>query len=366
MKNLTFGFAGLGLIGGSIAKALRKKYPGCTILVYDTDEKAADLAFKEGVANVLSSSPGEAFTACHYVFLCAPVSHNNNNLSALRQYLSPHCLITDVGSVKAPIHRHAALLGLEQQFIGGHPMTGSERTGFANAKEGLLENAYYILTPTRQVSSIRLEQYRELISDLGALPLILSWEEHDYITAAVSHLPHIIAASLVSLIRDSDSPQGLMKLIAAGGFKDITRIASGSPAMWQQICLNNHRNIDLLLEKYIHALLSIKEKIKGLKETDLYHFFEEARTYRDSLSDFSDGPIPQCHSVYVDIPDRTGTLAAIVSLLSGHGINIKNIGISHNREQEAGVLLVEFYDETSVNCACALFASTGYIFHTRI
>ncbi len=365
MNNITFGFAGLGLIGGSIAKALRKINPDYIIIAYDTNPSALDLAVKDGVVNLAAKHLDKTFETCDYLFLCAPVSHNDNNLSRLKDFLSPTCLITDVGSVKTPIQQTVSRLGLERQFIGGHPMTGSERTGFANAKAGLLENSYYILTPTPQVPAPCLEQYRELVTAMGALPLILSAEEHDYVTAAVSHLPHVIAASLVQLVRDSDSSEGIMKMIAAGGFKDITRIASSSPAMWQQICLNNHTNISLLLEQFINALTSVNEEVKALNESKLYDFFDEARSYRDSFIDVSSGPIKKSHSIYVDIPDKAGALAAIVTLFADHDINIKNIGISHNREQEEGVLLIEFYDETSVTKSGQLLASDHYTFHIK-
>ncbi len=365
MKKITFGFAGLGLIGGSIAKALRNVHPDCTIIAYDTNLAALDLAVKEGVVNLAARGLDQSFETCDYLFLCAPVSHNDNNLSQLSKHLLPACLITDVGSVKAPIHQTVSRLGLERQFIGGHPMTGSERTGFANAKAGLLENAYYILTPTPQVSAELVAQYQDLVAAMGALPLVLSYTEHDYVTAAVSHLPHVIAASLVRLVRDSDSSEGIMKMIAAGGFKDITRIASSSPTMWQQICMNNHTNISLLLEQYMNALASVNEEVKALHENNLYDFFEEARTYRDSFIDVSSGPIKKSHSIYVDIPDKAGALAAIVTLFADHDINIKNIGISHNRDQEEGVLRIEFYDENSITKSGRLLADDGYTFHTK-
>ncbi len=154
-------------------------------------------------------------------------------------------------------------------------------------------------------------------------------------------------------------------MIAAGGFKDITRIASSSPVMWQQICLSNHQNISLLLEEYIKALTSVNMDIKALEPEKLYGFFDEARTYRESFIDTSGGPIKKSYAIYVDIPDKTGALAAIVSLLAGHGISIKNIGITHNREQEEGVLLVEFYDEKSVRESCLFLDGAGYIYHRK-
>ena len=137
---------------------------------------------------------------------------------------------------------------MEPYFIGGHPMTGSEKSGYANATSYLLENAYYILTPSRQMSSELVQDFKEFIHSLGAIPLLLGFEEHDYVTAAISHLPHILAATLVNLVKKLDTPEETMKTIAAGGFRDITRIASSSPVMWQEVCLANQKQILQLLD----------------------------------------------------------------------------------------------------------------------
>ena len=245
---ITCGFIGLGLIGGSIARALRQYHPDYRLIGYDVNREATALAVSEGILDLELSSISSEFSSCDYIFLCAPVSFNDENLLALKAYLSKDCLLTDVGSVKSDIHGHIKELSLEDQFIGGHPMAGSERTGFANSKALLLQNAYYILTPTASVRKEWVEKYRELVTSLKAIPLVITCEKHDYITAAISHLPHVIAASLVNLVKEEDGSEGLMKMIAAGGFKDITRIASSSSDMWQQICLTNRDNILTLLD----------------------------------------------------------------------------------------------------------------------
>lgn len=364
-KNLTCGFIGLGLIGGSIARALRQFCPGCELIGYDIEPNATGLAVSEGVLNTALPEINSTFEKCDYIFLCAPVSFNDENLLRLKQFLSPDCLLTDVGSVKTDIHKHIEALHLSRQFIGGHPMAGSERTGYANSKALLLENAYYILTPTPEVPQEKITAYRELVASLGAIPLVISYEQHDFVTAAISHLPHVIAASLVNLIKDSDSPEGIMKMIAAGGFKDITRIASSSPAMWQQICMTNTENIDALLETYIESLKTIREKIRQRKETDIYEFFDDARRYRDSFIDASRGPIKKSYSVSIEIADEPGTLATIAAILAHNNISIKNIGIIHNREQACGALGIEFYNSESIEAAKNILAPKGYIIHEK-
>lgn len=365
MDTLKIGFIGLGLIGGSIAKALRASIPDIHITVYDINGHTLQQAKKNGVANHIVSAIDTSFSECSYIFLCAPVSGNEENLLKIKHFLSPSCTLTDVGSVKSGIHSLIETLGLSAQFIGGHPMAGSERFGYANSKARLLENAYYILTPTKETPSDRLENYRKLVTAMGAIPLVLNPGQHDYVTAAISHLPHIIASSLVNLVREQDSADGTMKMIAAGGFKDITRIASSSPEMWQQICLTNTDNIVRLLDSYIDALSSLKEKLSEKDAHVLYDFFNNARLYRDSFIEASSGPIKKSYSLTIDIADETGALASIATILALNSISIKNIGIVHNRELEEGALRIEFYEESAVRAAASLLQDRGYTIYEK-
>lgn len=365
MKQQTFGFIGLGLIGGSIAKAIREKLPRSVILAYDINQDTLEAAVKEGVINKACPAIEESFCACDYLFLCAPVQKNDENLMTVKKFLSPSCILTDVGSVKSEIHQAIRAAGLEKQFIGGHPMAGSERVGYINSKALLLENAYYILTPTASVPKKLLEDYTELVSLLGAIPLVLDYKQHDYVTAAVSHLPHVIAASLVNLVRDSDSRDGIMKMIAAGGFKDITRIASSSAQMWQQICLTNTDNIVTLLSAYIDSLSQIREELTAKDSAALYDLFDSARLYRDSFISASSGPIKISYTITIDIADEPGALAAIATILALNQISIKNIGIVHNREREGGVLRIEFYEEASIQKAVDILCAKGYVVYPK-
>lgn len=365
MSELTCGFVGLGLIGGSIARALKQHDHHTKIVAFDINPETLRQACEDAVVDVAADSIDRRFADCNYLFLCAPVQKNDDNLAAVRRILSPDCLLTDVGSVKTSIHDSIREAGLEDRFIGGHPMAGSERTGYVNSKASLLENAYYILTPTPSVPREKLEAYRELVADMGAIPLILDCEKHDYVTAAISHLPHIIAASLVNLVRDKDDRDGIMKLIAAGGFKDITRIASSSAVMWQQICLTNGQNISALLQSYIDSLEIIKGQLDAGTAQALYDLFDSARLYRDSFINASSGPIKRSFSFNVDIADKTGAIAHIANLLAAQDISIKNIGITHNRESEDGVMRIEVYDETAMNSAVEILQQASYGVHIR-
>ncbi len=359
-QSFTCSFIGLGLIGGSIAKALRNAYPDIRLIAYDPDQASVSQALEEKVITQCEPGMTDALFACDFLFLCAPVSHNDSMLAEIRQHIKPGTIITDVGSVKQTTHKAIEDAGLSHAFIGGHPMAGSEKTGYANSNPLLLENAYYILTPTQEVPAEKVQQLKQLVAGLGALPLVLNYDKHDYITAAVSHLPHIISACLVNLVEKSDDTDGLMKMIAAGGFKDITRISSSSPVMWQSICLTNTDNIRKLLDDYISDLQTVKKELDARSEQQLYDLFDSAKEYRDSFAAGSHGPIKKVYDIYVDIPDIPGSLAQTANILALHGLSIKNIGIMHSREFQEGALRIEFYDESTQQKAVEVLKKSHY------
>ncbi len=204
-------------------------------------------------------------------------------LEKVRPFLKPGALITDIGSTKSDIHHAVEHLGYEDVFVGGHPMAGSEKTGYESSTDHLLENAYYIITPTKKTAPEQIERIRRIALAIGALPLVLDYHEHDFSVAAISHLPHLVASSLVNLVHDNDSSDEIMKRLAAGGFKDITRIASSSPVMWEQICMTNTENILILLKRYIASLESICTALENRNGDAIYRMFEESGTYRSTF-----------------------------------------------------------------------------------
>lgn len=361
----TFGFLSLGLIGGSIALAIKQIQPDAKIIAYARRQETLDEALLAGAIDEGTTVIDTRFHDCDLIFLCAPVSVNNRFLEQLKPVISEKTMITDVGSVKGAIHETVEKLGLSAHFIGGHPMAGSEKTGFAHANPLLLENAYYILTPTDLAPKDMVAEYYSLAKKLGAIPIILSYKEHDYVTAAISHVPHLVAAALANLVHDHDSKEGTMKLIAAGGFKDITRIASSSPDMWEAICMSNTENISDLLDDYIRSLQTISKAVRTKQAGFTYDLFKASKEYRDSFADAPKGPIKRTYICHIDIPDEAGAIAAIATILAKADISIKNIGIIHNREFEEGVLRVEFYEETALEEAVALLQGLHYTVYLR-
>lgn len=363
-----FGFIGFGLIGGSIARALKellKETPVLTAFQYGAvPSRSLVLAKDDGVLDNITTALTD-FSTCDMIFLCAPVQKNIEYLTKLKDIISPDCLLTDVGSVKGNIHAKVTELGLEHCFIGGHPMTGSEKTGYEHSNILLLENAYYIVTPTPQTKDTVLEEYTSLVKTMKAIPIVLDPAEHDKITAAISHVPHIIAAQLVNLIQNAGPLEPKMRLLAAGGFKDITRIASSSPEIWEHICMSNKASICDMLTCYQNSLEEAKQMILADKKDELYHMFDIAGNYRDAIPAKAKGVLITSYELFVDIKDETGALALLATLLSLHGISIKNIGIIHNREFEQGVLRIEFYDKEAVAKATKVLETNGYHIYIR-
>lgn len=365
MKFNKVGFIGLGLIGGSIAKKMKADHPDIHIYATAHHEETVKEAYREGLIDNDTLLPLTAFHDCDIIFLCAPVQRNLDYLSELKDIIQKDCYITDVGSTKTEIHEEVIRLGLEANFIGGHPMTGSEKTGILAADKTLLENAYYIITPTAITPQSDVEDFREFVRSLGSIPLILDYKTHDYSTAAISHLPHMIAYSLVNLVQQIDDDNETMKSIAAGGFKDITRIASSSPVMWQNICASNREQILVLMDKYTALLSRLRSYIEASDEQALLDFFQSAKDYRDSLSLPSIKTESTYYELFVDLPDETGGIAKVSRILADAGISIKNIGIVNNREFEEGILHISFADERSRSTAKKLLVKHGYTTHIR-
>ncbi|MCD7825954.1 MAG: prephenate dehydrogenase/arogenate dehydrogenase family protein [Clostridiaceae bacterium] len=280
-----FGFIGFGLIGGSIAKGLRKIYPDSKLIAYNYYETRPhpklEMAKADGVLTEVTDTLAD-FSDCDVLFLCAPVITNVAYLKKLIPYLSETCIITDVGSVKENIHTEIEALGLGGQFVGGHPMAGSEKTGYEHSDLSIFKNAYYLLTPTEETAPEYTKWMIDFANALGSLTMVIDAKTHDRITAGISHGPHVISAALVNTVASLDQ-EGNYRKLAAGGFRDITRIASSSPEMWQNICLTNPDAIEEFLGQFIAQLTRAKDAVAHGDGKTLTEFFSSAREYRSTI-----------------------------------------------------------------------------------
>ena len=280
---MEFGFVGFGLIGGSIAKALKIAHPNCTITATTRTLSVLEPAKKDGVVDNIVPTVNESFDNCDYIFLCTPVITITQYLKQLKPFIKKSCIITDVGSVKGAIHKAVTQLDMEDNFIGGHPMAGSELTGYLNSSADIMINAKYVITPTKKTTQEQLQAYVQLVKDCKAYPVVMDYSLHDYTVAGISHVPHIISASLAKLVMDNDDNSHYMHLLAAGGFKDTTRIAASSPEMWDQICATNSDAICELLTKYIDLLANVRDNINNKTDGYVSDLFDTSRNYRNTF-----------------------------------------------------------------------------------
>ncbi len=360
MDKVKITIVGLGLIGGSLAKALHDKLGISSITAVDTDRQTLDLALSQGIIARGITVADRSLASSDIIFLCTPIKQTFGYIAELAPHIKSTCIITDVGSTKEDIIRQVDELPNPPCFIGGHPMAGTERSGFTNSYAHLFENAYYVLTPGATTTAEALETLSKIIRGIGAIPLVMSASEHDTAAGGISHLPHVIAAALVNLVRDLDKNTGKMRVLAAGGFRDITRIASANPVIWENIVFSNKERLLELLEHFRKTLDDFSGMLHSGDSDKVYDFFQEAGQFRQTISDQMNGLIQPVFKLVVDVQDRPGIIGEIATLLGSNNINIKNINVANSREFEQGCLIITFYDSSSASIAFDLMTDTGY------
>ena len=347
---------GMGLIGGSIAKMIREKRPQSLIFGVDKDPENIHLAAKQGVLNGSFGSVEEVFGSFQLAFVCTPPETVAEIVRTLLPRVGHRCLITDTASVKKPVVEEIEGLDGEISFLGGHPMAGSERGGFAAAKTSLLENAYYVLTPCNRTPPGLLSRFRDFLASLGALPIVLEAEAHDRAVSIISHVPHVAAAALCHMLEYGD--EALNRRLVAGGFRDLTRIAASDPALWGQITYLNREEVAKALDGLIEELTRFRQELGGREELSAY--FSHAQELRKSLNARFAGLIPEVFELCVDVRDRVGIIAEATRVLCDAGVNIKNIHIANSREDVGGVMLIALPDRGSLKRARAALTQAGF------
>ena len=275
------GFIGFGLIAGSIAHALKESGNNYNIAATSRRLEPVYEAKKDGVVDDVLDCVDNRLA--DFIILCTPVITMNDYLKQLKNIAKKDCIITDVGSVKTSIHNAVKELDMEDMFIGGHPMAGSELTGYANSSAAIMKNARYVITPTAKTTDAQLERFKALICDMKANPIVMDYATHDKTVAAISHLPHLISTALVKLVSKHDDSEKHMQMLAAGSFRDMTRVAASSPEMWDQICASNSEDISALLGDYIDILSEIKNNIDNKTPGYVNELFEMSREYKNSF-----------------------------------------------------------------------------------
>ncbi len=352
----TVAVIGVGLIGGSLCWALKNTgyyitgVSRPTTLTRASEMKIIDRGFDY-------SEMRSALSGSDYVFICTPLGEIGKRLAEILRNAQPGSIVTDVGSTKSVIAGIAGRhLKEDVWFIGGHPMTGSEKRGVENSNPFLFYDAVYVLTPPDGTPKEVVERLSSMISGLGAKVMVISPELHDRIAASVSHLPQVLAVSLANHLADQDSD--LFRNLAAGGFRDMTRIASSSYRIWRDIISTNREEIRQALAAYRDILDGVLQHIDD--EAYLEKLFSRAREERQTIPRYSKGFLKPLVDVRVTVKDRPGELAKITSIVYFHGVNIKDIEIVNIREGEGGVLRLGFTGNSDAKKAARALRSIGY------
>jgi prephenate dehydrogenase len=275
---------GVGLIGGSLAMALRKKGMVGEIVGVGRSIPNLELAAKLDVIDKFTTDLAAGVLGADLVVIATPVASVTEMMKEIATYLKEGAIVTDVGSVKGAITREAeALFPAGVYFVGGHPIAGTEESGVCAAFPTLFEKHRCILTPTEKTDRKALKKIKEIWEAAGSEVILMDAEKHDSILAAVSHLPHVIAYSLVNTVDDVKDFEESILNYSAGGFRDFTRIASSSPEMWRDICLLNREAIIDMITRFEKNLSRLKGNIKESNGHEIFKEFDKSKKARDSI-----------------------------------------------------------------------------------
>lgn len=268
---------GVGLIGGSIGMGARQRALAKQVVGVGRSAERLQVALQAGAIDSATTSLQEGVTGADMVVVCTPVGLIVPTIRLFRQWISPQCVVTDVGSVKSSIVRQATDL-LGACFVGGHPMAGSEQTGVHNARADLFENTTWAVTPTEQTSPEALQKVSALAQALGAQVITADPDEHDRAVALTSHLPHALALALVHVAENTPYPQ-----LIGGSFRDGTRVAASSPELWRDIFLHNREHVMWAIDEFMGKLQEVRSAIAEEDAETIQRLFTEAHILRQAF-----------------------------------------------------------------------------------
>lgn len=341
---------GLGLIGGSVAAALRAD--GWHVSGKDKDTSTEAEALSNGTISAAGVDPEAEIS-----FVATPVSEVVEQVKILLSETIG--VVTDTGSVKAAITGSIT----NPRFVAGHPMAGSELVGLRGADARLFEGAVWVLTPAEGTPDRSLAAVRQVISSLGSDVVTVDAARHDALVAVVSHVPHLTAATLMWLADERSDGSGPMLRLAAGGFRDMTRIAAGDPGIWPDICFENRGAILDVLDDLSGRIEQIRSLVDNKDRAGLLEILDQAHSARVNLPNRSEIASELCE-LRVPIPDRKGELATITMLATDLDVDILDIEIAHSAEGTRGVLILIVTSKSAQRLQDALH-ERGYLASTR-
>jgi prephenate dehydrogenase len=328
---------GTGLIGGSLALALRRG--GLRVQGYDADPERLARAMERGVIDVAAASLADAYAGAEAAFVAVTVSGVAGAVAAALD--AGVGAVSDVGSVKGPVVRavEAQAGGASSRFVGGHPMAGSAgEEGIEGADADLFAGAAWVLTPTADTDPGAFAAVHDLVALTGAKIIAVEPELHDELVAIVSHLPMLAASAVMHLAADDEDHDTLLRL-AAGSFRALTRVSGRSAGIWPDICVENQAAILHILDRYMKELERVRELVVAADRSPLLDFFEIARAEVSNLPERSAGAGPLVE-LTMPVPDRPGVLAEVTTLAGRRGVNIVDLDISHGPDGGALLMVV--------------------------
>ena len=336
---------GLGLIGGSIARALSER--GWNVRGDDRDAGLVERAVSMGIVAGAGLDPDAEVT-----FVATPVL---TLVDEVRRVLgATRGAVTDVGSVKGAVVEAIS----DPRFVGGHPMAGSELEGLDGADGSMFEGAVWVLTPSASTADTTFSAVAGVVAELGADVVALPAARHDEVVAVVSHVPHLTAATLMGLASERGEEHAALLRLAAGGFRDMTRIASGHPRIWLDICDENRTAILSALDDLIGGLSDMRRVVDTGDRDELQRLLGRAREARANLPVKGAKPA-ELAEVRVTIPDRPGGAAEVFTLAAELGVNIASFEVVHNAEGNRGVAVV-LVDASTVELYRGGLLARGY------
>jgi prephenate dehydrogenase len=336
-RDATVAVLGTGLIGGSIGLALARD--GVTVRGFDRDEQCLARAKELGAVTDTAASVADAVAGADVVVVAVPVGAVVELVVEALDAGAP--VVTDVGSVKAPLVEavQAARPDAAARFVGGHPMAGSEQDGIEGADAALFVGATWVLTPTTLTDERAFTAARGLVRELGAEVVAVTPAHHDTLVALVSHVPQLAASTLMDVANEREREHRTLLRLAAGGFRDMTRIAAGQPGIWPDILAANRDAVLDALDGYLAALGEVRDLVAGADRDALLLLLERARSARRSLP-VGKAVASDLVEVRVPVPDRPGVLAEVTTLAGRLGVNVFDLEIAHSLEGGSGVLVL--------------------------
>lgn len=352
---------GTGLMGGSLSLALRQARAASVVAACDSDADTLLQAGKMGVADEVFEDAQAACRGAQVVFIATPISAIGEAVAACAGSLAPGTVVSDLASTKAGVVEEiTAMLPDGVGYVGGHPMTGSEQSGVRFAVGDMFDMRYYILTPTDSTDPEDLARIHGLLTSIGARVITMDPESHDRAMATVSHVPHMLSLLLMELAsREQERMQSTYK-IAAGGFRDMTRIATSNPDMWMDIARENRSFIIERLEEYGQSLDWLLGVLRDEDDEALRTMFADARAAREELQAKSGIAPAELYSVSLPVRDEPGVISRITTAVGAIGINIEDISITHPLEGETGILALKVLGEKSAAGARDHLRTLGY------